>query len=145
MTFPSEVETCQFEAIKVAMKQDRSGYILTLSIHPDDVPDEILRDFVGARYQVVAVRLNDDQTPYPRKNGVVAAAGILCRSTAFWDWLESLGEVTKKCEAQAVEALHRIVGINSRSELTTPERQTNFDSMVNEFKRWQKERGDPPF
>ena len=47
----------------MAMKQDRTGYVLTLSLHPDDVPDEILRDFVGARYQVVMVRLGGtDQT-----------------------------------------------------------------------------------
>jgi hypothetical protein len=143
MTFLSDMNTSNFEAVKVAIKQDKSGYVLTLSIHPDDVPEEILRDFVGARYQFVAVRLNDDQTPYPRKNGVISAAGILCRSPAFWDWLTELGEITERTEEQAVEALHRICGINSRSELTTPERQQEIDSMVIEFKRWQKDK--PPF
>ena len=37
------METSQFEAVKVGMKQDNSGYILTLRIHPDEVPDEIMR------------------------------------------------------------------------------------------------------
>ena len=50
----------QFETIKIALKQDRNGYVMTLRIHPDDVPDELLRDFVGARYIVAMVRLNDD-------------------------------------------------------------------------------------
>ncbi len=46
----------QFEARKVALKQDRTGFILTLSLHPDEVPEEILRDFVGARYACAVVR-----------------------------------------------------------------------------------------
>jgi hypothetical protein len=137
------MHTSNFEAVKVAIKQDKSGYVLTLSIHPDDVPDEILRDFVGARYQFVAVRLNDDQTPFPRRNGVVSAAGILCRSPAFWDWLLHIGEITERTEIQAVDAMHRICGIASRSELTTPTSQQEFDAMVIEFKRWQKDA--PPF
>jgi hypothetical protein len=49
------METSQFEAVKVSMKQDNSGYVLTLRIHPDEVPEEILRDFVGARYMAVLV------------------------------------------------------------------------------------------
>jgi len=31
------METSQFEAVKVGIKQDNSGYILTLRIHPDGV------------------------------------------------------------------------------------------------------------
>jgi len=143
MTSHSNVPTSQFEAVKIAMKQDKSGYVLTLSIHPDDVPDEILRDFVGARYQVVAVRLNEDQTVYPRFNGVVSAAGILCRNTEFWDWLHQLGEIQEKNEAQAVEALHRLCGINSRAELKEQKNQTDFDGMVSEFHNWQEK--NPPF
>ena len=50
------METIQFEGIKVALKQDKTGYVLTLSMHPDDIPESLLRDFVGARYQVVMVR-----------------------------------------------------------------------------------------
>jgi hypothetical protein len=29
----------QFECRKVALKQDRTGYVLTLSLHPDEIPD----------------------------------------------------------------------------------------------------------
>lgn len=141
MTYLSDMNTSNFEAVKVAIKQDKTGYILTLSVHPDEVPEEILRDFVGARYQVVAVRMNDDQTPYPRRSGIVSAAGILCRSPSFWDWLEHLGEITERSEVQAVDAIHRICGIKSRSELAS--NQQEFDSMVTEFKQWQKE--TPPF
>jgi len=136
----SPSETIQFEAIKVAMKQDKTGYILTLNIHPDEIPEDLMRDFVGARYQFVAVRLNSDETPYPRRNGVVSAAGILCRSPNFWDWLVFLDEITEKTEAAAVDALHRIVGISSRADLTKPEAQERYDEMVVEFKRWEKDK-----
>ena len=61
------METSQFEAVKVGMKQDNSGYILTLRIHPDDVPNEIMRDFVGSRYMAVMVRLNDEDKPMNRE------------------------------------------------------------------------------
>lgn len=136
----SPSETIQFEAIKVAMKQDKTGYILTLNIHPDEIPEDLMRDFVGARYQFVAVRLNSDETPYPRRNGVVSAAGILCRSPNFWDWLVFLDEITEKTEAAAVDALHRIVGITSRADLAKPDAQERYDEMVVEFKRWEKDK-----
>ena len=136
----SPSETIQFEAIKVAMKQDKTGYILTLNIHPDEIPEDLMRDFVGARYQFVAVRLNSDETPYPRRNGVVSAAGILCRSPNFWDWLVFLDEITEKTETAAVDALHRIVGISSRADLAKPEAQERYDEMVVEFKRWEKDK-----
>ena len=57
----------QFEARKVALKQDRTGFILTLALHPDEVPEEILRDFVGARYACAVVRIQDDESPTPYK------------------------------------------------------------------------------
>ena len=37
------METSQFESVKVAIKQDNSGYILTLRIHPDEISEEISR------------------------------------------------------------------------------------------------------
>jgi len=46
------MDTLQYEAIKVAMKQDKEGYILTLRVHPDEVPHTLFTDFVGARYHV---------------------------------------------------------------------------------------------
>jgi hypothetical protein len=62
------MRTLQFEAVKVALKQDKTGYVLTLCMHPDEIPEDLLRDFVGARYQVVMVRLNGDDRPTDRQN-----------------------------------------------------------------------------
>jgi uncharacterized protein YcgL (UPF0745 family) len=60
------VKTLQYEAVKVAMKQDKTGIVLTLNIHPDEVPESLMRDYVGARYQVVMVRLNGEEKPMNR-------------------------------------------------------------------------------
>ena len=46
-------EPIQFEAIKTSLKQSKDGYILTLAVHPDDLPDDLMRDFIGSRYVVV--------------------------------------------------------------------------------------------
>ena len=82
-----KIKTLQFESVKVALKQNKDGYVLTLCIHPDDVPLELLRDFVGARYQVVMVRLNDEDQPIDRAaefDGTksVRLAGILCKENS---------------------------------------------------------------
>jgi hypothetical protein len=61
------MDTLQFEAVKMALKQNKDGYVLTMTVHPDEVPDALLRDYVGARYQVVMVRLADDDTPMDRR------------------------------------------------------------------------------
>ena len=46
-----------FECVKVALKQDRTGFILTLSVHPDEIPEELMRDFVGARYMLSLIHI----------------------------------------------------------------------------------------
>ena len=61
------METINFEAIKIGLKQSKDGFVLTLAVHPDEIPDELMRDFVGSRYQVVMVRLGDDDQPLSRE------------------------------------------------------------------------------
>ena len=94
------VQTLQFEGVKIAMKQDKTGYILTLNVHPDEVPEALLRDFVGARYQVVMVRLNDENRPMSRdqeySRDPVRTAGILCRDKQFAQYLFEKEEIFNK-------------------------------------------------
>jgi len=61
------MQNSNFEAVKITLKQDKTGYVLTMCIHPNELPDEVLRDFVGARYQVVMVRLTEDEMPINRE------------------------------------------------------------------------------
>ena len=64
----AKVPTLQFEAVKTSMMQDKNGTNIRLTIHPDDVPQELHKDWVGSRYIVVMVKLNDDDTPDTRED-----------------------------------------------------------------------------
>jgi hypothetical protein len=129
----------QFEAVKIALKQDKTGFVLTLNIHPDEIPDELMRDFVGARYGVAMARIEDNETPKQYDNRV-KKSGILCRSRKFQLWLKKENELTVDSEEDAVEAIHRICGINSRTELNgNRDAQHKFDEMVNDYEQWIEE------
>jgi len=126
----------------MAMKQDRSGYVLTLNVHPDEVPEALLRDFVGARYQVVMVRLNGEERPINRdaeySRDAVRTAGILCRDPAFAEYLYESGLVFEKTEKAAIDWMREELDIESRSEL-----KENFMAaeklkvIAQEFKKWK--------
>ena len=62
-----KVEGVSFEAVKTSMMQDKNGTNIKLTIHPNDVPQDLHKDWVGSRYMVVMVKLNEDGTPDERK------------------------------------------------------------------------------
>lgn len=132
----------QFEAVKVALKQDKTGYVLTLNIHPDDLDERILRDYVGARYQVVMVRLDGQEQPMDRQDEFVGdefikLAGKLCRDKFFWDFLMELGNITEPKEQHATEWLRTTLGIKTRAELkTNPPARVKLDAINWEFRTW---------
>jgi hypothetical protein len=126
----------QFEARKVALKQDRTGYVLTLGLHPDEIPEELLRDFVGSRYACVLVRINDDETPMQYDNRV-QRAGMLCRYPAFQEYL---GVYT---EDEAANELCRRLSIGSRTELNgDAQAKRKFDVLLDEYTVWSS-KNDP--
>lgn len=124
------------------MKQDKSGIILTLNIHPDDLPLELLRDFVGARYQVVMVRLNGDDKPMSRDNEYsrdpVRAAGILCRDPLFAEYLHEGFQIFDKSEDRVADWLKENLEIQSRTELReNPQKAMKFWNIQKEFQQWK--------
>lgn len=117
----------QFECRKVALKQDRTGFVLTLAIHPDETPEELLRDFVGARYACVMVRLQDDESATVYDNRV-QKAGILCRNPEFQEFLMCDNET------DAAHMLCKRCGIQSRTELHgNIDAKMKFDALLHEF------------
>jgi hypothetical protein len=119
----------QFEARKIALKQDRTGFVLSLSLHPDEIPEELIRDFVGARYACALVRIQDDETP-TQYNNRVQKAGMICKDPDFQTFLivsnemEAASELCKRC------------GIESRTELHGNKiAQAIFDEVVGEFEK----------
>lgn len=135
------IQTLQFEAVKVAMKQDKTGLVLTLNIHPDDAPERLLRDYVGARYQVVMVRLNGEDKPMNRdqeySRDPVRTAGILCRDKQFAQYLFSKEEIFEKKEADVIEWLKAELDIESRTELKEDQQKARkFWTIYEEYQRW---------
>ena len=127
----------QFEARKVALKQDRTGFILTLALHPDEVPEEILRDFVGARYACAVVRIQDDESPTQYSNRV-AKAGMLCRDPDFQEFLLCDNET------DAAHILCKRCGIESRTLLHgNTDAIYKFDLLLHEFE--SRKVTDDPF
>jgi hypothetical protein len=136
------METSQFEGKKVALKQTKDGHVLTISIHPDEIPEEILRDFVGARYMVVMVRLADTEVPFNREEFTgakfVKAAGMICRDKQFWNFLYEEGHIFTKNEMETTEWLYDYLNIPSRADLkTNREAQALFEKINEEFKQWK--------
>jgi hypothetical protein len=136
------MEISKFEGVKVALKQDRTGYILTLSVHPDEVPEEILRDFVGARYQVVMVRLTNEERPMVREQehsgDMVRLAGILCRDPMFQRFLLEAGQTFDASEDIATAWLKEELNIQSRAELRENHAAASQLRIINqEFQAWK--------
>ena len=127
----------QFEARKVALKQDRTGFVLTIAIHPDEVPEELMRDFVGARYGCAFVRIQDDESATPYTNRV-AKAGMLCRNPDFQEFLSCDNET------DTAHMLCKRCGVESRTELHgSADGKRLFDLLVHEFEYLR--RTDDPF
>jgi len=143
MTYPSSIKTLNFEAIKVALKQDKTGYVLTLCVHPDDIPNDLLRDFVGSHYQVVMVRLGDDNQPLNRDgefegDRAIRLAGVLCREKEFWEYLNDEGQIFETDEKSSTDWLRDYLGVQSRSELkTNQEARLRLKKLNEEYKVWR--------
>jgi hypothetical protein len=137
------MKTIQFEGVKVALKQDKTGYVLTLSMHPDDIPEDLLRDFVGARYQVVMVRLDANEKPMdPQEefagDRALRITGMLCRDPKFWEFLYSRSDISTKDYESATQWLRLYLDLESRSQIKTNfVAQTQLDKLYREYILWQ--------
>ena len=143
-----------FEAVKVSMSQDKNGIILRLNVHPNDCPKELHTDWVGTRYMIAMVRLNDDDTPddrgYVEIQKLIASAGLLCRNDEFYEYIFDLSRansmdyawhtnVPSEMESVCIEALKNICGIKSRTEFRDNETaRKKFEALRNDFMVWKK-------
>lgn len=139
------METSQFEGKKVALKQTKDGIVMSLAIHPDDLPEELIRDFVGSRYMVVMVRLGDEEKPLNRDEfagaQMIKLAGMLCRDKYFWEYLSEGGQIIDKCEDVCVAWLQRYLNITSRSDLKVNKfAQEELKTLYGEYKEWKNVR-----
>ena len=150
-----EKATINFEGVKIAMRQDKNGYILTLSVHPNEVPESLLRDWVGSRYQVAMVQIGDDEMPVVPKNKTegeryVAKAGLLCKEREFQLFIADRNNipafdviigVEDFNSDNCAECLRRELGIDSRSELMeNKEARQQLDMIILDYgkSQWAK-------
>jgi hypothetical protein len=131
----AERNTVQCEVVKVAMAQDKNGHILKLSIHPNDLPKDLVLDPLGSRYVMVLAKLNDQdeiETPKDKSDGekVVDIAGLLCRNDRFIHWLFDSGHSIGDTQQDAIAAVRDICGVKSRADFRTDEAaRTRFLEM----------------
>lgn len=133
------LDTIKFEAVKTAFRQSKDGYTLSLAIHPDDISEQLMRDFVGSCYMVVMVRLDEENKPVEKKNDpIVSQAGMLCRDPKFWEfiYLRTGDEVHN--ESECAEWFKFNFGIDSRADLKTDiQAREIFIKFKQEFNAWK--------
>jgi hypothetical protein len=143
MTDPSE-NAVHFEAVKISMTQDKTGYILKLAVHPNDVPETLLRDWVGARYVVALVKVADDgsivvNADAAKGERAVKMAGLLCQTGEFQQYLYGLGIADAVGQESCIEGLRRHLGITSRAALKTNKAaREKFTALAGEFDAEQR-------
>jgi|TARA_A100001015_G_C14693805_1_gene595500 hypothetical protein len=142
-----------FEAVKTSMSQSKQGTILRLAIHPNEVPASLHTDWVGSRYMVAMVKLDDHDQPeisdeQRETERLIASAGMLCRNLDFAKFLFDadtlLGVPSDEAEREkrVAGALREVLGVESRSEMKNNSvARERFKTISEEFTRWKQGRG----
>ena len=139
-----------FEAVKTSMSQSKQGTVLRLALHPNEVPPSLHTDWVGSRYMVAMVKLDEEDQPemsdqQRETNRLIASAGMLCRNLDFAKFLFDadtlLGVPNDEAEREkrVAGALREALGVESRSEMRTNSvARERFKNMVEEFTKWKQ-------
>jgi len=139
--------TIQFDAIKIAYKQDREGFVVTFRIHPADDHRAIGDAAIGSQWQLTCVELDEDgnpesevmpnsreQLPVPdktqpaseqpaRANRLTQQAAIACNDPRFQSWLKMTFPDAWKImnlgdgPAKAAAVVRWHCGVKSRKEI----------------------------
>jgi len=133
-----------FEAVKVRLTQSKDGYILQLSIHPNEVPEPLLRAWVGTRYMCALVELADDNQPtgdVSEGERMIKSAGILCQSPEFQDYMSQITQDFIADTKQCAISLRAILKIESRTELkTNAEARNRFQEIRQQFEAFERQK-----
>jgi len=133
-----------FEAVKTSLTQTKDGMVLRLAIHPEDMPRQLMTDWVGSRYQIAMVKLDDNDEPElnpetERAKRAVQSAGMLCRNEAFQKFMVDSGYAERADEQSAADGIRSIIGIKSRKDfMVMPDAVKAFDEMKAEFEAWRR-------
>ena len=137
-----------FEAVKVSMSQDKNGTNLRLCIHPDDVPQELHQHWVGSRYMVAMVKLNDENEPelsedQVRRQRLFKSAIMVCKEQSFWTYMADTNPFSLdgkiNSEDGCAKHLRDRLGISSRSDLKKDNDALNkFENMLLDYRDYKE-------
>jgi len=132
-----------FEAIKISMNDTDDGLVLKMAVHPDDAPEQLIKEFNGSRYMVAMVKINDDETPEidfldNEIKRLKSSCGALCRNRKFQEYV--LMETTLDVnEENTVCILKKKLNIKSRAEFSTNKTaRDQFIQMREDFQVWMR-------
>ena len=113
-----------FECVKVAVRQNKDGVYFTLSVHPHEVPVDLMMAPAGTRYVVALVQTDDHNQPVKGRDEeegdrLVQSAGMLCRNPSFQRWLHDKGYIFEISEFETTTFLREYLGVESRAEIKT--------------------------
>jgi len=129
-----------FEAVKISMSQDKNGITLRLSLHPNECPPSLHTDWVGSRYMVAMVKLNDQEEPVvPEQEReikkMISSAGMLCRNEDFGVFIGA----EDNTEESIANTMRAKLEIQSRTDLrNNSEAREKFKNLTEGFERWKK-------
>lgn len=130
-----------FEGSLMILRKDKAGWVLGLSVHPDDAPNGILKSPLGTRYHCVMFQIDDDETliiPEDVRKGkaAVATAGEMCRQDNFQRWLSDRRNLNNHSEKIAAVLLAAELEIDSRSSLRENEQaRDRFRELILEYRQ----------
>ena len=126
-----------FEARLAAYNRVGSGDKLTLLLHPQELPTELLGLPLGARLTIAWVALGDDEKPAlaqpvakekaPKEKRrfhdlpLSQQAAIRCEDERFQQWLHKWYRIPPNAGESTADAVRAHCGVQSRKELDTNE------------------------
>tara|TARA_R100000963_G_C4645621_1_gene109930 strand:+ start:2131 stop:2595 length:465 start_codon:yes stop_codon:yes gene_type:complete len=136
----------KFEAVKVSMSQTKDGIILRLAVHPHDCPPDLHLDWVGSRYMVAMVKLND-QDEIDTTNASIKGEKLfkqfsaICRDDDFVNFFKNIIADSDQTlsEKEIANSIKEHLDIPSRTELKKNIKvQKKFEELLEGFYLWKK-------
>lgn len=119
-----------FEGAKLHLKQDSRGYVLSVLVHPNDVPIDLMLAPINTRYTIAMVEMADDGsivTPRHKTEGerLVTSSVMLSDNSRFFRWLLKTNRI-KDEETSPEKYIKDFCHIGSRSEFKSNETARNL-------------------
>jgi hypothetical protein len=148
----------RLEVKKDGLQQRQNGdWMLRFTVAATDMDEPrnhpIVTAAMGARYQMVLVEINDDETPVDhrakerdkwRELSPTQQAGIRCSDAVFWAFLEEEGFAPHDIDVNDVEIAAQIVRsfckVASRSQLNKPgfhAQRVLWHQLDQQFQAWK--------